>query len=170
MVYTDPGSQLGSASGKLEGWWNSMKRELRKLGTSKKNQCKVSPPDSSLRQGKAEHRIAIIERLRLSNGDTRLSLVELQTVFMGTANICNERPIWLSKPRDYGTCSLITPKQLLQGQSSNVLPDDADLAANLPMNAQYRLIHHVTEAFWMKWSTEVSPGLVVRQWHESWRN
>ena len=39
------------------------------------------------------------------------------------------------------------------------------------MNPRYRLIHHAPEAFWNKWSTEVSHGLVVRQkWHESSQN
>ena len=82
MVYTDPGSQLESASGKLEGWWNSMERELREFGTSKNFQWKVSPPDSPWRQGKAERRIAIVKRLlRFSVGDTRLAPMELLTVF-----------------------------------------------------------------------------------------
>ena len=70
-----------------------------------------------------------------------LTPVELQTIFMETANICNERLIGLSKPREDGTYSLLTPycwyqNHLLLGRSSNVLPDDVDLAANLPMNAR----------------------------------
>ena len=101
VVYTDPGSQLESARGKLEGWWNSMERELREFGTSKNFKWKVSPPDSPCGQGKVERRIAIIKRLlRHSIGDTRLSPVELQSVFMETANICNEPPIGLSRPPD----------------------------------------------------------------------
>lgn len=172
LVYTDPGSQLESASGKLESWWNSMEGGLRELGTSKNFQWRVSPPDSPWRQGRAERRIAIVKRLlRLSIGDSVLTPVELQTVFMETANICNERPIGLSKPRDDGTYSLITPNQLLMGRSGNILPDDTDLAMNLPMSSRYRLVNHVTSSFWKKWSTEVSPGLVVRQkWHEASRN
>ena len=149
-----------------------MERELREFGTSKKFQWKVSPPDSPWRQGKAERRIAIVKRLiRLSVGDSRLTPVEVQTVLMEIANICNERPIGLSKPREDGTYTLITPNHLLLGRSGSILPDDAELASNLPMSARYRLVHHVTNAFWKKWSNEVSPGLVVRQkWHEKSRN
>lgn len=149
-----------------------MESGLRELGNSKNFQWKISPPDSPWRQGRAERRIAIVKRLlRLSIGDSILTPVELQTVLYETANICNERPIGLSRPRDDGSYSLITPNHLLLGRSSNILPDDTDLATNLPMSARYRLVNHVTSCFWRKWSSEVSPGLVVRQkWHEATRN
>ena len=39
------------------------------------------------------------------------------------------------------------------------------------MAARYRLVHHVTNAFWKKWSDVVSPSLVIRQkWHQTFRN
>ena len=48
---------------------------------------------------------------------------------------------------------------------------DASLVAQLPIASRYRLIQHVTSMFWNKWSTNVSPGLVVRQkWHAKSRN
>ena len=34
VIHTDPGSQLESASGKLESWWDRMKKGLNDLGTS----------------------------------------------------------------------------------------------------------------------------------------
>ena len=172
MVHTDPGSQLESASGKLESWWSRMEESLRGLGSSKNFKWIVSPPDSPWRQGKAERRIAIVKRLiRVSIGDSRVTPVELQTSLMEIANICNERPIGLSKPREDGTYDIITPNHLMLGRSSNILPDDSELASNLPMSARYRLVHHITSAFWKKWSTEVSPSLVVRQkWHKKSRN
>ena len=88
-----------------------------------------------------------------------------------TANICNERPLGLSKPREDGSYVVITPNQLLLGRSQNVLPDDASIADSLPISARYRLVNHVTSVFWRKWSTEVSPNLIVRQkWHTTSRN
>ena len=85
--------------------------------------------------------------------------------------MCNERPLGLSKPREDGSYVLITPNQLLLGRSSNIVPDDTDIAENLPVAARYRLVKHVSDAFWHRWSTYVSPSLVVRQkWHEKSRN
>ena len=145
---------------------------LQSLGGTKNFRWDVSPADSPWRQGKAERRIAIVKRLlTLSIGDSRLTPVELQTVLMEAANICNERPIGLSKPREDGTYALITPNQLLLGRSTNVLPDDAVLTEDLPMSSRYRMVQHVTTMFWKKWSSVVTPGLVHRQkWHHKGRN
>ena len=41
--------------------------------------------------------------LTLSLGDTRVTPVELQTILFECANICNERPIGMSKPREDGS-------------------------------------------------------------------
>ena len=172
VLSTDPGSQLESASGILENWWQSMGKQMREFASTKNFQWKVSPPDSPWRQGKAERRIGIVKKLlRHSVGDSRLTVVELQTAFYEVANICNERPMGLSKPREDGCYDVITPNQLLMGRSSNILPDDTEIAESLPMNARYRLVKHVTDMFWQRWSSSVSPGLIVRQkWHESSRN
>ena len=171
-IHTDPGSQLEAASGKLENWWSTMEESLRGLGSSKNFKWIVSPPDSPWRQGKAERHIGIMKRLiRLSIGDSRVTPVELQTSLFEIANICNERPIGVSKPREDGIYDIITPNHLMMGRSSNILPDDAELASDLPMSARYRLVHHITSSFWRKWSTEVSPSLIVRQkWHKNSRN
>ena len=101
----------------------------------------------------------------------RVTPVELQTILFEIANICNELPIGLSKPRSDGSYSLITPNQLLLGRSLNILPDDSDIAAKMPMRARYRRVHEITTNFWNRWSLEVSPSLVTRQkWHEKSRN
>ena len=145
---------------------------LRTLGSEKNFQWEISPPDSPWRQGKAERRIAVVKKLlTLAVGDSRVSPVELQTILMEIANICNERPIGLSKPRADGSYVIVTPNQLLLGRSSSVLPDDAQLAAEMPVASRYRLVNHVTTAFWKMWCSHVSPGLVVRQkWHKKSRN
>ena len=172
VICSDPGSQLEAASGKLENWWLTMGDALRTLGSSKNFRWDVSPADSPWRQGKAERRIGVVKKLlTLSLGDTRVSPVELQTVLFECANICNERPIGMSKPREDGSYSLITPNQLLLGRSMNVLPDDIQLADELPVASRYRIVQHVTTSFWNRWSSEVSPGLVHRQkWHQKGRN
>ena len=149
-----------------------MGESLRTYGSAKNFKWEISPPDSPWRQGKAERLIAIVKKqIHISVGDTRVSPVELQTILMEIANICNERPIGLSKPRDDGTYNIITPNQLLLGRSTNILPDDTELVENLPMKARYRLVQHVTTVFWKRWASEVSPGLVNRPvWHKKGRN
>ena len=65
----------------------------------------------------------------------------------------------------------ITPNNLLLGRSINILPDDAELSAGLGIKERYRVVNHVTTAFWHRWCTEVTPQLVFRQkWHEKGRN
>ena len=110
VIFSDPGSQLEAASGKLENWWSSMGDSLQSLGSTKDFKWEISPPDSPWRQGKAERRAVIVKKLlKLSIGDSRLTPVELQTALMEVANMCIERPIGLSKHRDDGTYSLIIP-------------------------------------------------------------
>ena len=109
--------------------------------------------------------------LRLSVGDSILTPLELQTTFFEIANICNERPLGLSKPREDGSYVIITPNQLMLGRSTNIIPDDTNIAENLPVAARYQLVKHVSDAFWHRWCMYVSPALVVRQkWHEKSRN
>ena len=172
VMYSDPGSQLVSASGKLVSWWQEMQDSLMTFAGSKDFKWEISPADSPWRQGKVERRIAVVKRLiKLSVGDTRLTPVEFLTVLMEIANMCNERPIGLSKPRDDGTYVVLTPNQLLTGRSGNILPDDVQVVENLPVAARYRLINHVSTTFWNKWCVLVCPGLVVRQkWHQKSRN
>ena len=172
IINTDPGSQLESAGGQFEAWWSAMGKSLQTYGATKNFKWNLSPADSPWRQGKAERRIAIVKRcIAQALGEIRVTPVELQTILFEIANICNERPIGVSKPRSDGSYSLITPNQLLLGRSMNILPDDTEINDNLPMRARYRLVHEITSNFWERWSSEVSPSLVTRQkWHEKSRN
>ena len=172
VISSDPGSQLESAGGKLEEWWNSIGDSLLQFASSKNFEWKISPANSPWRQGKAERKIAIVKRLlSTSIGESRLTPVELQTVLLETANICNERPVGSAVPRVDGSYLLVTPNQLLLGRSSNVLPDDTAMVERLSTSARYRMVHHATTQFWKRWSEEVSPSLVIRQkWHEKTRN
>ena len=148
IVCSDPGSQLESASGKLDNWWVSMVDSLRSMGSEKNFKWEISPPDSPWRQGKAERRIAIVKKLlKLAIADSCVTSVQLQTILMEASNICNKRPIGLSKPREDGSYVLITPNQLLMGRSSCILPDDTELVSDLPMASRYRLVNHVTSVF-----------------------
>ena len=54
VIQTDPGSQLESASGKLENWWSSFGDPLKAFASTKNFEWKVSPADFPWRQGKAK--------------------------------------------------------------------------------------------------------------------
>ena len=172
VIRSDPGSQLVSASGKLVNWWADMQDPLTSFAGSKGFKWEISPADSPWRQGKAERRIGIFKRLmKLSVGDTRMSPLELQTALFEIADVCNERPIGVTKPRDDGTYEIITPNQLMMGRSGIPLPDDTNVTESLPMTSRYRVIQHVTTTFWRRWSQLASPNLIVRQkWHAPSRN
>ena len=172
VISSDPGSQLQSAKGILTSWWNDMQHPLREFSSSNGFEWKVSPPDSPWRQGKAERRIGIVKKLLYhSIGDSVLTPLELQTALFSIANICNERPLGLSKPREDGSYTLITPNQLLLGRSLNSFPDDTGIVQNFSMKERYRLVKHVSDMFWQRWCSYVSPSLVIRQkWHEKSRN
>ena len=172
IICSDPGSQSESASGKLQNWWDGMEKSLRTFAGVKNFKWEISPADSLWRQGKAERCISIVKRLiRCSVGNTRVSPVELQTALMEISNICNERPLGLSKPRDDGSYVLLTPNQLLMGRSHNILPDDAVLIEDMPITSRYRLVRHITSSFWDRWSKEVTPGLVFQQkWYRKKRD
>ena len=172
VISSDPGSQLESAGGKLEEWWNKIGHSLMKFAGTKNFEWKVSPANSPWRQGKAERKIAIVKRLlSISVGETRITPIELQTALFEIGNICNERPIGSAAPRADGSYALVTPNQLLLGRSVNILPDDTGIVEQLPISARYRIVHHVTSQFWKRWSNEVSPSLLIRQkWHSKVRN
>ena len=172
VIQTDPGSQLESASGKLENWWSSFSEPLKTYASTKNFEWKVSPADSPWRQGKAERRIGVVKRiLHMSIGDTVTTHLELQTILKEAANICNERPLGLSRPRADGSFDVLTPNSLLLGRSMNILPDDTELTESLGVRERYRIVSHVTKDFWQRWCTEVTPQLIFRQkWHEKSRN
>merc|ERR1712030_280880 len=52
VVSSDPGSQLVSAGGKLESWYQGMEKSLQELASLRKFHLEISPANSPWRQGK----------------------------------------------------------------------------------------------------------------------
>ena len=61
VVSSDPGSQLVSAGGKLESWYQEMGKSLQGLASSIGFRWEISPANSPWRQGKTERRIGVIK-------------------------------------------------------------------------------------------------------------
>ena len=172
-VYSDPGSQLVSSSGRLESWWTTMSKELSSFATDTRFSWNISPANSPWRQGRCEVRIKSIKKLlTISVGMTKLTPLELQTALFEAANLSNERPIGVNtKPRADGSFKVLTPNCLMMGRSQNAVPDDSNLASHFKRSKRYQLIQQVTADFWSRWTQEVTPASVVRQrWHDTGRN
>ena len=168
IISSDPGSQLESASGKLESWWDLVKNKLGDFSGKKGFRWDISPANSPWRQGKVERRIGCLKRvIRLALGETRVTQSELQTILFEAASIANERPLSVSGPKEDGSYTIITPNNLLIGRSTVSLPDDTALCEDLSYKDRYHIINSVTKAFWNLWATQCSPKLVD---HKKWFN
>ena len=74
-------------------------------------------------------------------------------------------------PNADGTYEVITPNCLILGRSTNKLVDEGYLGEHLKKPDRYLLVSQVTQDFWKKWTSDVTPMHVVRQkWHETKRN
>merc|ERR1711905_81008 len=79
VISSNPGSQLVSAGGKLESWYQEMGKSLQGLASSKGFRWEINPANSPWRQGKTERRIGVIKRLlKISVNDVKLTSMELQ--------------------------------------------------------------------------------------------
>ena len=115
MVSSDPGSQLVSAGGKLESWYQEMGKSLQGLASLIGFRWEISPANSPWRQGKTERRIGVIKRLlKISVNNVKLTTMELQLFLYEAPNITNSRPISAEKriPAD-GSYNILTPNDLL---------------------------------------------------------
>ena len=118
-VYSDLGSQLESASGKLSLWWNEWKNQLSHFAANTNFSWKLSPKNSPWKQGRSEVRIKTLKRmLTIVITSVKLTPLELQTVLYEAANLCNERPLGVNKvPNADGSHAIITPNCLHMGRS-----------------------------------------------------
>ena len=145
---------------------------MKELAVEKEFRWDISPADSPWRQGKVEKRIGVIKRLlKIALGDARVSPLDLQTILFEVADICNNRPISVTKPREDGTYVVLTPNHLVKAKAGGKLRDDKELAGGLKASSRYHVIQQVTEAFWKRWAREVTPGRMIRKkWHEPGRD
>ena len=171
-IFSDPGSQLESSSGKLSSWFQSMQDQLGNFAADK-FEWVVSPANSPWRQGRSEVHIKSIKRLlTIAVGSTKLTPTELQTVLFEAANLSNERPVGIiKKPAEDGSYQVLTPNCLIMGRATNAAIDDMGLTSNLKSSDRYYLVQQVTKEFWQRWASEVTPQYVLRQkWHEDGRD
>ena len=94
----------------------------------------------------------------------------MQTVLFEAANLCNERPLGVSKKvQADGTYLVLMPNCLLIGRATN--GPDVFMESKLTKLQRFKLVQSITKHFWERWSMEVTPDwLLRRKWHETGHN
>ena len=172
-IYSDPGSQLVSASKELKKLGVQMmmneSEELKQFGVAQGLEWNFSTADAPWQNGTAELLIKAVKRgIMVAVGEQVVSFSELQTVVFEVSNIVNERPIGVHpKHPDDGT--YLCPNDLLLGRSSNKVP--AVPFEQCSSLKRLTFIEALADGFWKKWSRDYFSSLLVRpKWHTSKRN
>ncbi|XP_068237048.1 uncharacterized protein [Palaemon carinicauda] len=161
VIYSDKGTQLISASKKIENigekegvtWIFNM------------------PSDSPWYNGASEALIKSVKRcLCISVGDSVLNFGELQTALFGIANLMNERPIGTKPGFSLELGGYLCPNDLLLGRSTGFCPSGMyDISGD--HKRRLKFIQSIIESFWKKWHRDYFPSLLIRQkWHTTRRN
>ncbi|XP_068229326.1 uncharacterized protein [Palaemon carinicauda] len=161
IIYSDKGTQLISASKKIENigekegvtWIFNM------------------PSDAPWYNGASEALIKSVKRcLCISVGDSVLNFGELQTALFSIANLMNERPIGTKPGFSLELGGYLCPNDLLLGRSTCFCPSGMyDISGD--HKRRLKFIQSIIESFWKKWHRDYFPSLLIRQkWHTTRRN
>ena len=118
----------------------------------------------------------VIKSMVKTYGESKLSLNELNTLFVEAANIVNERPIGI-KPNSQTDTEYLSPNSLLLGRNSsriNAGPfQNKDIYDENPaaMKTRFMLVQRMCDQFWKIWTKVYFPTLLWQQkWHQKKRN
>ena len=163
-LYSDPGSQLVSASIEL-------KSAITKSGSENGMEWIVGTADAPWHQGAVESLVKTIKRaIHLSTHNQRLSVSEFLTVCTEAANIVNERPLGLLPDID-SEINILTPNCMLLGRASSVNPNVWSTDDQVRLRSRSHLVSSIMEQFWKHWTTLFAPSLLYRRkWHERHRD
>ena len=163
-LYSDPGSQLVSASIEL-------KSAIVKCGSENGMEWIVGTADAPWQQGAVESLVKTIKRaLYLSTHNQRLSVTEFLTVCSEAANIVNERPLGLLPDID-SEINVLTPNCMLLGRASATNPNVWSTEKQISLKSRGHLVSSIVEQFWKHWTHLFAPSLLYRKkWHEKQRD
>ena len=171
VMYSDPGSNLCSASKELNNQWKMMWKEEKEkiISHSSENgmEWRFSTADSPWQNGAVEALVKSAKKiLNIVMQNQRLSPSEFGGVLYSVANSLNERPIG-SMTVD-SELSILTPNSLLLGRSTAKNPGGWH-----PTTSTFRrfnLVQQVHESFWAQWIKTTAPGLITDcKWHQEGR-
>ena len=86
--------------------------------------------------------------MKITVGDSRLSPIEFQTLLFEAANLCNERPIGVSKnDQSDRTFEILMPNCLIMGQAENGPMVEEFLDNKLTKAEHFKLVQDVIPNF-----------------------
>ena len=180
-ITSDPGSQLLGASRELREWrkgWSDA--ELAGFCAKEGIDWRFIMASSQHQNGGAEVLIklakGVMKSIMQELGEQKLTLNELNTVLMETAQIVNSRPIGI-KPNKDTDFEYLSPNSILLGKNSEVIDNGPfHRKGHSTPNSQadkerFFLCQQIVEQFWKTWLKLYFPTLLVRQkWHHRKRN
>ena len=70
-----------------------------------------------------------------------------------------------------GSYNILTPNNLLLGRAKGNPAADDGIVDNSSKSQQAQLVQEVTDHFWKRWASEVTPICAIQQqWHKSKQN
>ena len=181
LIVSDPGSQLVGASKELISWRKSWSQDdLDRFSASRGVEWKFIMAASQHQNGAAESMIkfskGVLKSLVKSYGDSRLTLNELNTLLLETANLVNERPIGV-KPNSQTDVEYLSPNSLLLGRNSSRISSGPFQCRELfelnqqAITSRFLLVQRICDQFWSNWTKLYFPTLLWQQkWHHLKRN
>ena len=140
IAHKDPGSQLVSASGKLEAWWKKFEGRLRRFGAAKNFQWKITPwlPLMTRKSGATYWYSETFTRIFSRGHETRSSGISQNSLrncrrlqWTSVEFVQTSRRWFVHFDHTYQLLMLL-------GRSQNILPDDTSLDNDLPITSLYR--------------------------------
>ena len=170
-IFSDPGSQLTSASKELNQMFKNFDwTKIKDAGASNGLEWKFSPAESPWYNGCCEALIRSVKKsISHAIGNQRVTFTEMQTVLYESANIVNERPIGAT-PKSVEDGSYLCPNDMLLSRSSNKVPS-GDFELTINSRRRLYFIQRLIDAVWKKWTCCYFPSLLERpKWHHAKRN
>ena len=163
---SDNGTQLTAASKELSDVIVGL--DHKKIGKNALvggSEWKYCPANAPWMNGATESLVKSVKgALHATIGSQVLAFSEFQTVMYEAAQIVNQRPIGRN-PTGPDDGTYLCPNDLLLGRATPHVPQ-GPFKERSSMKYRLDFIERLTEQFWIKWSRDLFPSLVIQQkWH-----
>ena len=163
---SDNGTQLTAASKELSDVIVGLgHKKIGKNALVGGSEWKYCPANAPWMNGATESLVKSVKRaLHATIGSQVLAFSEFQTVMYEAAQIVNQRPIGRN-PTGPDDGTYLCPNDLLLGRATPHVPQ-GPFKERSSMKYRLDFIERLTEQFWIKWSRDLFPSLVIQQkWH-----
>ena len=170
-MYSDCGGQLIAADDELKTLVAALDHEkIQQYGAVSGMHWTYSSPGSPWQNGVTESLIKSVKKTlkTIIDPQTKIPILELQTVFYEVAEILNERPLSLShhgasgSDFDSDTSSYLCPNDLLLGRCTTRIPAGPFTSAQVSSEERLLAIQTIVTDFWKKWTEFYLPTLIYQ--------